>query len=504
MKSIFNQQALFIVMKFKRKKKRQLFSFNSKGFNMFSALVAAVLLMTSVVLVSILVNTEERLGRELYIMIGNYKLSDAAALARADALQSFNFHFREQMENYLTYDTYERDNQQGFTLIRTEDLASFNWSDVEAEFERTILLVDDAGGATKDFDAAIDFVARKTVTQFKGGRYGRYKVELSDTSEDSIRAIKDGINQAMVTYMDEGNRVLEVLDCDDMDCPLGTFYFNIPLDKLDPVAYDALPRIVVQDVVTKEELQIAILPKTRLRIYIPLRFFKAIYEAKKNAEVIDFVEGRGDISKARLGFCDAGSCYPRDDPLRYLGISNWTQACVGLRDTDVEQSLPVSMGINSYLTKSSSIGQIALGAFIKEKICAKAQSLGDVHDTDDSEFVNYNNDGSGNPIGLRRNENEKDDIADCPFFNISVIPDSKKQKLLVGGVAGTNALYCTKVRRVYADVLYKETNKLYIVNGTENYYKIRIAGRANTPLIERNETCNNNNSGAGSSGTCKV
>jgi hypothetical protein len=483
-------------MKFKKKNKKPFV--NSKGFNMFSALVAAVLLMTSVVLVSILVDTEERFGRELYIMIGNYQLSDAASLARADALQSFNFHFREQMEDYLTYNDAEREDQQGFTLIKTEDLSSFNWDNIEAEFERTILLVDNAGGRTKDFDAAIDFVARKTVTQFHSGPYGKYNVALKGENEEAITAIKDGIKEAMIKYMDEGNRVLEVLDCDDTDCPLGTFYFNVPLDKMSPEAYDALPRIVVQDIVTKEEIQIAILPKTRLRIYIPLRFFKAIYEAKKNAEVLDRVEGRNTISEARLGFCDQDSCYPRDDPTIIPRDTTWrTSSCVGRTNTTTFQTIPLSMGSTQYYTKGSGIGRVELGAFVKEEICRAASTTD--FDTDDGEFVNYNATGGAHQ-GLATVGQELLPILDCPFFRITVTPDSKKQKTLRGGVAGTNELFCTKVIQVTTDVMYKETDRLYIVNGTANYYKIRIAGRTYQKLNVGSAICNNN--GNGTDGTC--
>ena len=62
----------------------RIIAFNgSKGFNLFSALVAAVLIMIGVILTNMLISTEDTLKSEVYIMTNTFNLSDAAALSRA-------------------------------------------------------------------------------------------------------------------------------------------------------------------------------------------------------------------------------------------------------------------------------------------------------------------------------------------------------------------------------------------------------------------------------------
>ncbi len=98
-------------MKFKKTK------INFKGFNLFSIIVAAVLLMIGTVLISTLVSTEEKISSEIYVMTNNFQLSDAASLARADAIQSFNYNFRKQLQDYLSYNPTQIINEQGFSIL---------------------------------------------------------------------------------------------------------------------------------------------------------------------------------------------------------------------------------------------------------------------------------------------------------------------------------------------------------------------------------------------------
>ena len=98
---------------------------NTKGFNLFSSVVAAVLIMSGVVLVNILISTEEKTSNQIYLMVNSFRLNDAASLARADSLQNFNYYFRDSMENWLAIDKTRLNDYGGHPLINKNNYN--NW-----------------------------------------------------------------------------------------------------------------------------------------------------------------------------------------------------------------------------------------------------------------------------------------------------------------------------------------------------------------------------------------
>lgn len=493
---------------------------NQKGFNLFSIIVAAVLLMIGTVLISTLISTEDTTSTEIYLMTNNFSLSDAASLARSDALQSFNYNFREQLETYLTYNDYELENEPGFALLNTEMLDGgafggydLEWDRVTQEFERVILLTGNefdeeiadadalAGNedyelnSNKKFSAAIRLVAEKTINQFNDGRYGKYYVSISDRSQEAInntqRALTEAISPAAGETINEP--FLQVVGCDSDECPIGTFYFNIPLSKISDASYEKLPRIIVKDLITNEEMKIAILPRSNLKIYIPLRFFKAIFEAEKNLELLKGAEDSGYFSDARLGFCDPG-CTPRSDPLaRANGPWNNGEGCVGVNAGDVTQSTPDYAGVDDYATKGALVGSVALNAYSKAELCGRAGETS-VHTSGTYSFLNYNyNEIDPNPIGLVPSGGTPNPISNCPFFDITTATKGHESKTLGGTITGE--LYCGQIKNVYANVVFKETNPLYIVTGTgpgeDIFYKIKIRTKYYPDISPAGGTCNN-------------
>jgi len=73
-------------------------------------------------------------------MLNTFQLNDAAAIARSDALQSFNYNFRSSMQDYLTANRDEMDTQSGFSILTTKN--HDNWTEIVDTFERVILLTD--------------------------------------------------------------------------------------------------------------------------------------------------------------------------------------------------------------------------------------------------------------------------------------------------------------------------------------------------------------------------
>jgi len=430
-----------------------------RGFNMFSIIVATILIMTGVVLTSTLITTEEKTSRQIYNMLNNYQLSDAANIARADALQTFNYQFREKLEDYLTFTQKELNDEPGFTLfVIKQPNQKFTFNDMKTTFEDVILLT--GNNKTKKFTAAINFVAENTIDQFHEGTYGRFTVSLSDSTVEAKRALGDA---ALAAVINNQKDFLEVVGCDDSECPVGSFYFNIPLNTLTDQQYESLPRIIVKDVITKEEIKMAILPRTNLKVYIPLRFFKALTQAGKAAEAM--ARAHNELSQYRLGFC--GACQPNSTPFGKL--NTWELPCDGSLKADLESEV---LGITQYTSGNQSAGSEGLWAYGAVKTCEELLNA-DAFTTDDLKFV-VNNAGLA-PDNVQRRKA----IANCGLNKLVIGVGQVPTYTVDGtGVVGSK-LRCGQITSTNADLVMKETNLTYIVRGTyedkkSNIFVIRI------------------------------
>lgn len=427
---------------------------NFKGFNLFSIIVAATLLMIGTILISTLVSTEETTSTEIYMMTSDFELSDAASLARADALQTFNYQFRKEIQNYLNYST--KMDSAGFPILDTEGDYS-NFDNVVRAFERVILLADpDEPNDVNNLSLVINRISNRTIESFPEGRYGKYIVSISDTSRVAVDNTTEIILKAISDDFDSGNRFLDVVGCDAFECEIGSFYFNIPLNKIDPVVYEKLPKIVVRDITTNEEMKIPLLPRSNLKIYIPLRFFKAIHHARDNLEAIKLSEH--DLTDARLGYCDTGSCVPREHPLNRTR-GDWDNQCRATQNLN-----PGFAGVSSYDTGTSLVGSRGLISFAKEKICSRYFITPSFSD---SNFINHND-------RLAPDSSTPAPIPYCGFYRIGALIRSLEKKQISGT---EQKLLCSEITGVNADVIFKETHPQYMVDGEEILYKIRISSR---------------------------
>ncbi len=464
---------------------------------MFTALVAAALLAAGIVLVNTLITTEDRMSAQLYSMFSNYQLSDAANLARADALQTFNYTFRQELETWLTYDSDELDEEGGISVITTKNYD--DWESIKNNFECVILLTcntsTDAAAGGK-FKSAIKYISDKTIDNFKSRSYGRYNIDLSGRSSKEKEAMRMALSQALEK---EDEKFLEVVGCEGREnCDVGTFYFNIPLDKISDEYYEALPRIIVKDLISGEELKIAILPKTKLKVYIPLRFFRALSEATYQAEAMD--NAHNDVEELRLGFCD--SCGPRTSPTRGDRAGSWDHQCPSNDTGNTGVTLdpkPDALGISTYNPGGSLAGKTALNAYLRDTICEEASRIESSSDT----FQIRSRSNTDGLIALERGT--YDDIVTlngCPFFDMSAPTVGVRNRLIHGGVtSGAAYLYCQQITGVDADVVYKDTDPLYLVNtkeSTGNYYKIRITDSDFTKDADGSGECSSSASGTGS------
>lgn len=465
---------------------------------MFSAIVATILIMTGVVLTSTLITTEEKTSRQIYSMLNNYQLADAANIARADALQTFNYNFREQLEGFLSYSDSKLKEEQGFNLfVLRQPGREFKFSDVRKTFEESILYMDSNTG--QGFDKAIRFVADNTISQFNEDTYGRFSIYLSGYKNrvDAQNALYKVVKGAVDGAVDEG--FLDVVGCTELDCPLGTFYFNIPLNQLSDEAYESLPRIVVKDLVTNEEIKMAILPRTNLKIYIPLRFFKALNEARKAANGL--VEVHDELDTYRLGFCN--SCQPNAD---FFGaLSSWAKPCDGTLKATLASEI---LGVTEYTSGDSRAGDEGLFAKGSVTVCQGLLDKGAFNlTTGDFKILNT----TLPPEDPQR----KRAISNCGIYRLR-ISTGQQSKFIVNTSSGTvtagTPLKCGKITGVSADLAYKEDNPAYIVKGTydgkkSNVYQIRVSDEA----MERTVAITGsallslpqcNSTGVGANGSC--
>ena len=451
---------------------------SSRGFNMFTAIVAVILLMIGVVLTNTLISAEEKTSRQIYNMLNSYQKEDVAAIARADALQTFNYNFRERIEDYLSFDQSELgevgDNFQiGYGIFNISNDSDFSFEEMKESFREQILLASDRG----DFEKVLKFVSDRMIDQFRSFSYGKYSVYLSDSKSSGKTATFLGLKKAMTT---SDENLLEIVDCGDDSCENGSFYFNIPLNKLDDETYEAMPRIVVKDLVTQEQIQVGILPRTNLKIYVPIRFFKAIYEARKSALLIK--NAYSELSEYKLGFCDAGICSPRKDP-KVVATERWENECprsdstvgseVELANNEVKNMTKVV----NYFSGGGSPGLRGLKAHGVYWLCKVALNpYSNPFQTNDDTFKLK--DEALTRAATGPGEAIEADIPGCNFHKLSFAL-AVEDTFEVTNRGLESKLRCSRIRGVIVELAFIETNPLYIVRGTyekgkSNVYKIRI------------------------------
>ncbi|MCX6798865.1 MAG: hypothetical protein NTW59_02085 [Candidatus Diapherotrites archaeon] len=281
---------------------------NSRAFNLFTALVSFLLIMLAVQLVSTMIQTERKASDTIAGIESRSNLAAVTEMARADAMQVFNYSLRKKIEDWLT------DPARGELTLKLENAS---WNDIKNDFARTKF------GGTES-EAFANFTANALVGIFYNDTpFGNYVISL-----EGRETLKPSLQSAVQKSMDDFFTVIGCDNGDPKNCPKGTFYVNLHLERLSQEEYENLPRLHVIDKATGEELKQGILPRTTFRIYVPLRFFKAIAETRAIAHypVDDSKTNTAEdyglfsprihnmIEEIGLGICDYGYCEPRTNP----------------------------------------------------------------------------------------------------------------------------------------------------------------------------------------------
>jgi hypothetical protein len=311
---------------------------NTKGFNLFTALLATILIVVTSMLVLIMIQTERDTNTTIEDITTQARLEAVMRLMRADVLHSFNHYVREKIEAYLSENP-----------IDLGDLNVWNdWDTLVKEFVYGYFGRKEKGVERERF-------AYQLATSLPAMLY-RYTQGLKYEARYEVRVVGDEekfkkVMLELILESAEEKDFIQLVDCDGTPegCPVGSFYINLRLSKLSDELYESLPVIVVKDTVTGAEIRDAILPRHDIKMYVPSRLFKAFAYTRKflhsdlkkmnSSSDYGYLAPRihNELDSMALGLCDYGYCHPRENPYyppRLKALDD--KACPGARSNAID------------------------------------------------------------------------------------------------------------------------------------------------------------------------
>ncbi|VVB99257.1 Uncharacterised protein [uncultured archaeon] len=250
----------------------------SRGFTLFTALVAFILIVLSMLLVQSMVSTERSISEVITDVSQHETMMAVADLSRADALQVFNYYLRADIEDYVG----RKDSP--YQYFKSDPAG---WKGLQQEFAKKRF-----GGSTINVPGQ----APQESSQF-AWRVAGHMINLLETTPDARgysitldkpdeAKMRDTL-QKVFSQEAAKDEFFEVIGCPDgkyTGC-VGTFYVTIDLSEasMDPITYESFPLVKVQEIQTGKTLKEAILPRGKFRVYVPVRMFKALAGAREVA-----------------------------------------------------------------------------------------------------------------------------------------------------------------------------------------------------------------------------
>ncbi len=440
-----------------------------KGFNLFTALVALMLIVISVLLTQAMTRTQRNF-QDIYSSIEEeQKMLAIADLAKADALQVFNFGIRFAIEDWLTYDK-ENDGIPDNAYLLTPDKALQDdaWEKIKTDFAQTQFGVNESGGNQLAFLASQHLTSLLLTTPDVRG----FTIDLPKPNEAELRVLLQKVFNESSLEQD----FFHVIDCDGTvgGCSKGTFYVNLNLKSpeeggyLTDEEYEKFPQISVTNNETGRVLKQPILPRGNLQIYVPIRLFKALTGAlaiaKANSQGVfeigsDFHE---QVNRAQAGICDAGSCNARSSPFDVVTAQLQT-ACYNDRFASSSRDDEVSFGHDDtetdYDPGDSQQQGTALREIIKEEVIEPLiEQLAEQRSVSGPDFLLSNVVGNAGTFPVKSRDVKSSAATTSPN---DIIGES----------------FCSEVGQVEAVVVFEEKNKNYIVStadGESNFYAVKL------------------------------
>ena len=255
---------------------------NSKGFTLFTALIAFILIVLSLLLVQSMMSTERSSSDIISDISEQEEMQALTDLARADSLQVFNFIIRSNIEELSTRTTATGSTSSvGYTMFPS---TITSWSNLKEEFVKERFGVSELNDVNGQNQFAIR-VARHLISLLERTPNTRgFSFNLEKPSQSEMSQIMTTAFEAQLASPTGLTNFFEVIDCDsDYDSCTGTFYVTIDLSEeiMSNEDYEKFPLIKVTKEQTGRTLKEPILPRGKFRIYVPIRLFKALKAAEE-------------------------------------------------------------------------------------------------------------------------------------------------------------------------------------------------------------------------------
>jgi len=306
---------------------------NKKGFTLFTALVSFVLILLTAMIVQTMIKAERDRTEVMSNIEEQAEMQAMADLTRAEALQTFNYSLRKKIEEYFDYSTGSGNRIQ----VLAQD---YNFDELKDNFAQFHFGVGTTSNGTGNAVFANEMKNAMIGTLPSKKYIGPYEISLKfkgESTSEQRETVTDAFEKALAVSVQKGN-FFEVVNCENGDpenC-VGTFYLNLRIGELDDKTYESFPQIKIKNSRTQRILQESIFPKGDIKIYIPIRLFKAMAEAR--ALALEFGEEKGnlwktnyglfsprihnEIEEMKLGICDSGYCSVRTNPYVHPEFEN--------------------------------------------------------------------------------------------------------------------------------------------------------------------------------------
>lgn len=276
-----------------------------KGFTLFTALLATILILLAGLLINTMISTERTSNEVVLEVEAQSRMQTLADLTRADSLQVVNYGIRNAIEEY----TQTPDNPYLYSA------QSQSWQHVQDDFSNFFF-----GGNNGSILAGRIAANLYQIILTKERSIGGYTLSIQGGQEPEI---KQAIESVLVQTAG-GDNYLQVIECEEDTAPVdcvGTFYVNMDFSLISDEEYEKLPSIHVRDTSSGREIVEPVIPKGKFRIYVPLRIFRALRYAHELAQG-QLLQGGGLLSPQfhsqlgalGVGVCDSGLCGYRTQP----------------------------------------------------------------------------------------------------------------------------------------------------------------------------------------------
>jgi hypothetical protein len=265
--------------------------------------------MLVVLLIGTMLRSENNVSLQLSDKYEQLNIETTARIAQLDVMQTFNYAIRREIEKWLNENTFTTDKQEVWA----------DWNALVRAF------VEGRFGGEEGEQFAFTLATRLMDLYSKYGfTFYNYHVYVEKTEQVKLKEILDELVKQSV----KDENFIEVIECDGTPsgCPKGTFYINLYLSRLDDSTYEKLPYVTVEDRSTGKKVRNPVLPKRDIKLYVPVRIFKALTVARAitHTELGSGVNGPNDygllssrvhneLDEIALGMCDYGFCRPREN-----------------------------------------------------------------------------------------------------------------------------------------------------------------------------------------------